>query len=130
IRTLRLGLNDLKSGSVLVLDDFHGINNPEILESVAVLLRHESPLRLMLLSRSDPGAGVVPPENWRWPAGDPRCRAGVLRRCRTRPDRREICGREPEFRGTRWSRCARLARWLGAISGGLKALAVPEDVRS
>src|SRR5664279_2461963 len=35
-------------------DDFHGINNPEILESVAVLLRHESPLRLMLLCRSDP----------------------------------------------------------------------------
>ena len=90
----------------------------------------QSPLRLMLLSRSDPGAGVAPPENWRWPAGDPRCRVGVLRRSRTRPDRREMCGRKPEFRGTRWSRCARLARWLGAISGGLKAFAVPEDVRS
>ena len=39
-RTLRLGLNDLSSGSVLVLDDFHGTDNREILESVAVMLRH------------------------------------------------------------------------------------------
>ena len=54
MRTLRLGLGDLTPGSVLVVDDFHVIDHPEILESVAVLLRHESPLRLVLLTRSDP----------------------------------------------------------------------------
>ncbi|HYN71894.1 MAG TPA: LuxR C-terminal-related transcriptional regulator [Nakamurella sp.] len=54
MRTLRMGLNDLSPGSVLVLDDFHVIDNLEILESVAVLLRHESPLRLVLVSRADP----------------------------------------------------------------------------
>jgi LuxR family maltose regulon positive regulatory protein len=54
MRTLRHGLADLPPGVVLVLDDFQVINHPEILESVAVLLRHESPLRLVLITRSDP----------------------------------------------------------------------------
>jgi len=54
MRALRLGLNDMTPGSVLVLDDFQVIFHPEIVESVAVLLRHESPLRLVLISRADP----------------------------------------------------------------------------
>ena len=54
MQALRRGLNDLSRGSVLVLDDFHVIDNREILESVAVLLRHESPLRLVLINRADP----------------------------------------------------------------------------
>ena len=54
MQTLRQGLADLTAGAVLVLDDFHVIDHPEILESVAVLLRHESPLRLLLITRSDP----------------------------------------------------------------------------
>jgi len=75
MRTLRLGLNDLSSGSVLVLDDFHLIANPEILESVAVLLRHESPLRLMLLCRSDP---VLPLHRLRISGGLHEIRAAEL----------------------------------------------------
>jgi LuxR family maltose regulon positive regulatory protein len=75
MRTLRLGLNELSSGSVLVLDDFHVIDNPEILESVAVLLRHESPLRLMLLSRSDP---VLPLHRLRVSGGLHEIRAAEL----------------------------------------------------
>jgi LuxR family transcriptional regulator, maltose regulon positive regulatory protein len=54
MQTLRQGLTDLAPGVVLVLDDFHLIDHPDILESVAVLLRHESPLRLVLISRNDP----------------------------------------------------------------------------
>lgn len=75
MRTLRLGLNDLSRGSVLVLDDFHVIDNPEILESVAVLLRHESPLRLMLLGRSDP---VLPLHRLRISGGVREIRAAEL----------------------------------------------------
>ena len=37
-----------------MLDDFHVIDHPDILDSVAVLLRHEAPLRLVLITRSDP----------------------------------------------------------------------------
>ena len=54
LRLLRWALNDLTPGSVLVVDDFQVINDREVLASVAALLRHESPLRLVLISRADP----------------------------------------------------------------------------
>jgi LuxR family transcriptional regulator, maltose regulon positive regulatory protein len=75
MRTLRMGLNDVSPGSVLVLDDFHVIDNPEILESVAVLLRHESPLRLVLMTRSDP---VLPLHRMRVSGGVHEIRAADL----------------------------------------------------
>jgi len=54
LHRLRDGLAGLRPGTVLVLDDLHVIENPEVLESIAVLLRRELPLRLVLISRTDP----------------------------------------------------------------------------
>ncbi len=54
LQRLRDGLARLRPGTVLVLDDLHVVHNPEVLESIAVLLRHEFPLRLVLISRTDP----------------------------------------------------------------------------
>ncbi len=54
MQTLRRGFADLTPGVVLVIDDFQVIDHPDILESIAVLLRHESPLRLVLITRTDP----------------------------------------------------------------------------
>jgi LuxR family maltose regulon positive regulatory protein len=46
---------DLRHHLVLVLDDFHLIRNPEVLESFAVLLSHlPERLRLVLTTRADP----------------------------------------------------------------------------
>lgn len=48
-------LADLRRPVVLVLDDFHLIRNPEVLESIATLLdRQPSKLRLVLTTRADP----------------------------------------------------------------------------
>ena len=54
LQRLRDGLAGLRPGTVLVLDDLHVVQNPEVLESIAVLLRHELPLHLVLISRTDP----------------------------------------------------------------------------
>ena len=54
LQRLRDGLAGLRPGTVLVLDDLHVVQNPEVLDSIAVLLRHELPLRLVLISRTDP----------------------------------------------------------------------------
>ncbi|HEY5115120.1 MAG TPA: hypothetical protein VIJ00_06325, partial [Nakamurella sp.] len=54
LQRLRDGLAGLRPGTVLVLDDLQVVQNPEVLESIAVLLRHELPLRLVLISRTDP----------------------------------------------------------------------------
>jgi ATP/maltotriose-dependent transcriptional regulator MalT len=39
---------------VLVLDDVHEVRNPAVLNGITEMLRHPSPVRLVLLSRSDP----------------------------------------------------------------------------
>jgi len=52
-RTLS-GLAELSQPLVLVLDDLHEVRNPDVLDGIAAMLRHPSPLRLILLSRSDP----------------------------------------------------------------------------
>ncbi len=75
LRALRQGLAELTPGTVLVLDDFHVIDHPDILESVAVLLRHEAPLRLVLITRSDP---VLPLHRLRVSGGLHEIRAGDL----------------------------------------------------
>lgn len=54
LQRLRDGLAGLAPGTVLVLDDLHVIENPDVLETIAVLLRHELPLRLVMISRTDP----------------------------------------------------------------------------
>jgi LuxR family transcriptional regulator, maltose regulon positive regulatory protein len=75
LRTLRQGLTNLAPGTVLVLDDFHVIDHPDILDSLAVLLRHEAPLRLVLITRSDP---VLPLHRLRVSGGLHEIRAGDL----------------------------------------------------
>src|SRR5664279_3789182 len=58
LERLGSGLARLPAPSVLVLDDFQVIDHPDILESMAVLLRYRSPLRLVLISRTDPVLAV------------------------------------------------------------------------
>ena len=54
LRQISLGLAELRRPVVLVLDDFGEITNPEVLDGMADLLRHPSPLRVVLVSRTDP----------------------------------------------------------------------------
>ncbi len=54
LRRIIVGLGKIERPLVLVLDDFGEIHNPDILEGVAGLLRHPMPLRLVLLTRTDP----------------------------------------------------------------------------
>ncbi len=54
LRRLILGLSTLSTPLTLVLDDFHEIRRPDILQGVADLVRHPSSLRLVLVTRSDP----------------------------------------------------------------------------
>ena len=54
MQRLRQGIANLPGRNVLVLDDLHVVDNPEILQALALLLRHELPLRLVLISRTDP----------------------------------------------------------------------------
>ena len=54
VRLIARGLAKLPQPVVLVLDDFHHIDNPAVLRGLEALLRYPSPLRLMLLTRSDP----------------------------------------------------------------------------
>jgi LuxR family transcriptional regulator, maltose regulon positive regulatory protein len=54
LRRIVLGLAELTRPLVLVLDDFGEIENPDVLEGVAELLRHPLPLRLVVTTRADP----------------------------------------------------------------------------
>lgn len=48
------GLRDLPKPLLLILDDFHVIEAPAILEAVANLVAHDTSVNLMLLTRRDP----------------------------------------------------------------------------
>ncbi|MEU4157270.1 LuxR C-terminal-related transcriptional regulator [Actinoplanes sp. NPDC026670] len=55
IRILAAGFSHLPDPSVLILDDFHEIDDPGVLREVSELLRHPpEPLRLFLISRIPP----------------------------------------------------------------------------
>ena len=54
VRRIILALAELPRPMTLVLDDFGEIHNPEILEGVGALVRHPSPVRLLVISRTDP----------------------------------------------------------------------------
>ncbi|HEY7813380.1 MAG TPA: hypothetical protein VIC62_09095, partial [Nakamurella sp.] len=52
---LLVGLADLRRPLVLILDDFHLITNPDVLDSVGLFLARLPPqLRLVLITRADP----------------------------------------------------------------------------
>ncbi len=54
-RLVRSGLCGLPRVTTLVLDDFHRITDPGVLESIGQLIEHQPPqLRLVLAARSDP----------------------------------------------------------------------------
>lgn len=54
LRRIMVGIAELRRPLTLVLDDFGEIKNSEILEGMADVLRHPSPLRLLLITRADP----------------------------------------------------------------------------
>ena len=55
LQLVRVGLAELTSEVTLVLDDFHLVRNPRVLESVGQLLDRQLPqLRLVLTARADP----------------------------------------------------------------------------
>lgn len=54
VRGLARGLEKLPQPLVLILDDFHHIRDRVCLDGVHWLLEHPTPLRLMVLTRSDP----------------------------------------------------------------------------
>ena len=52
---VRAGLAELPGPVVLVLDDVHHLNNPEVLDSLSALIEQRPmPMRLVMLTRSDP----------------------------------------------------------------------------
>jgi LuxR family maltose regulon positive regulatory protein len=56
---LAAGLNGLPDPSVLIIDDFHEIDDPTVLADMAELLRNPpAPVRLFLLSRVQPALGL------------------------------------------------------------------------
>jgi LuxR family maltose regulon positive regulatory protein len=60
-RCLRManGLGRLPDQTVLVIDDFHEIDDPQVLGEVSDLLRHPPPpLRLILISRTEPALAL------------------------------------------------------------------------
>ena len=55
VDNLLVGLADLRRPLVLILDDFHLITNPDVLDSVGLFLaRLPAQLRLVLVTRADP----------------------------------------------------------------------------
>lgn len=54
LRRIGAGIADLGHPITLVLDDFGEIRDPDVLRGVTDLLRHRTPLALVLLTRSDP----------------------------------------------------------------------------
>ena len=55
LRRIAMGLAELPHPVTLILDDFGEIRDAEILRGLSDLLRHPSQIRLVLLTRSDPG---------------------------------------------------------------------------
>ncbi len=51
-------LATLPAPVLLVLDDFHVVEDPQVLHEVAELVEHAGPLRLLLLTRFDPVLGL------------------------------------------------------------------------
>ncbi|MFP3712805.1 LuxR C-terminal-related transcriptional regulator [Puerhibacterium sp. TATVAM-FAB25] len=58
LRRLLAAVDLLPVPVVLVLDDFHHVTDPEVLEGVDELLRYPLPLHLVVLTRLDPALGV------------------------------------------------------------------------
>ncbi|MEU4562910.1 LuxR C-terminal-related transcriptional regulator [Actinoplanes sp. NPDC023936] len=57
---LTAGLSRLPDPTVLAVDDFHEIDDPQVLREMSDLLRHPpAPLRLVLISRVQPGLAAV-----------------------------------------------------------------------
>jgi LuxR family transcriptional regulator, maltose regulon positive regulatory protein len=54
LRSLYHAVEDLPRPLLLVLDDFQVLDDAQVLESVQGLLRHELPVRVVLISRRDP----------------------------------------------------------------------------
>jgi len=54
VRRIVGGLAQLPRPLTLVMDDVSEIHNPDVLDGIADLLRHPSPLRMILLTRTDP----------------------------------------------------------------------------
>jgi hypothetical protein len=145
-RTLS-GLAELSQPLVLVLDDLHEVRNPDVLDGIAAMLRHPSPLRLILLSTRAPVAvrgssgsvltawaeDLVPLQEYRPARTDPtsaradpgRRRQGLLRsglsaaRTAGAARGRRRRGRPRPCRRGRWSRCrtARQCRGCGRSAG-------------
>ncbi|HEU5484763.1 MAG TPA: hypothetical protein VFU98_07650, partial [Microlunatus sp.] len=54
LRRILRSVEELPGPLILVLDDFNEVHHPAVLDGVAELLRHPSPLRVVLVSRTDP----------------------------------------------------------------------------
>ena len=54
LRQVQVGLSQLSQEVVLVLDDVSEVRSPDVLDQITRLFRHESPLRLVLVSRVEP----------------------------------------------------------------------------
>jgi LuxR family transcriptional regulator, maltose regulon positive regulatory protein len=54
LRAVFRGFESLPAPLVLVLDDFHVLGKPEVLESVESLVRYQLPVRLVVITRMDP----------------------------------------------------------------------------
>ena len=52
------GLRPMSRQTVLVIDDFHEIDDVDVLREVADLLRHPLPVRIILVTRADPPVGL------------------------------------------------------------------------
>jgi LuxR family transcriptional regulator, maltose regulon positive regulatory protein len=54
LRAVFRGFESLPGPLVLVLDDFHVVEDPAVLESIESLVRYELPVRVVLITRMDP----------------------------------------------------------------------------
>ena len=54
LRQVQVGLSQLSQEVVLVLDDVSEVRSTDVLDQITRLFRHESPLRLVLVSRTEP----------------------------------------------------------------------------
>jgi LuxR family maltose regulon positive regulatory protein len=54
LRQVQVGLSQLSREVVLVLDDVSEVRSPDVLDQITRLFRHDSPLRLVLVSRVEP----------------------------------------------------------------------------
>ena len=54
LQAIYQGILALDTAVILVLDDFHTIRDPILLDHIARLLEHDTPLKVVLLTRTDP----------------------------------------------------------------------------